>query len=317
MIQNGLISDPPGLSFYVKVLNLDGSNRVDAKGLQLYRSIRGTNLVESFYELLTRSFGHTQAGAFYSDCLLTFVRHQHNWRASLRNRPCFPQLRHYDGEAIDIVNDLYEFCIGNPKYPKWVGISPYGIVPSSTNATAPQRDHAPSNKITTSKDYIASRQQTDIPYLPVYGKEEYMLFNNLMKDAIREGTTLNSKSTFLTMADKWNEFARGDQNKIYYKSEVHLARHYKRWRKNQSKREAISHVSLKRLLEALQRSSAPLPTNRNANEDNNTVDVMQQLALDEPLPGPGGRFELERYFYFYSPSKTSCTHSCEKKTKGN
>ena len=51
--------------------------------------------------------------------------------------------------------------------------------------------------------------------------------------------------------------------------------------------------SLKRLLEALQRSSAPLPTNRNVNEGNNTVDVMQPLALDEPLPGPGGRFEEE------------------------
>ena len=160
MIQLGFISDPPGISFYVQLFDAhDGTPKLDQKGLQLYRSIRGTSLVESFHELLTRSFGHTQAGPYYSDCLLTLVRHTHNWRASMRNRPGFPQLHHYDGEAIDIVNDLHEFCFAQVKYPNWIGadkgrlspdVSPYGIV-TGLNASVVSCPKAFQN----SKDYIA------------------------------------------------------------------------------------------------------------------------------------------------------------------
>ena len=289
MITNGLISDPPGVSFYVKLLDENGCPKLDSQGLQLYRSIRGTSLVESFHELLTRSFGHTQAGAFYSDSLLTLVRHYHNWRASLRNRPNFPRLRHYDGEAIDVVNELYEYCFGTPKYPQWLGtndgilpreVSPYGVVPSSEDENILFSEGT--KPIKTSRDYIAFRQGTDIAYLPVYGENDYKLFSELMKEAIKNGNSLNSKTTFATMAEKWNEIALGDTNKIYGKLEVHLARHYKRWQQNQSKREAISKVCLKSLLKTLQRT---LPLNGMVKVGNETMEV-DPLHLDAPLPNP-------------------------------
>jgi len=116
--------------------------------------------------------------------------------------------------------------------------------------------------------------------MPVYGKAEYALFNRLMRHAIRESASLNSKVTFTTMADRWNGQAQGDDNKILKKLEVHLARHYKRWRRNQSKREAISKLDLKRLINALQHSS---PIDGMVTENN--VDIeFDSLPLDALNP---------------------------------
>ncbi len=116
MVKSGFLSDPSGYSFYVRRYNKDGTTMSDKKGLQLYRSIRGTSNLESLYQTLVTCFGHSYSGAWYSDCLLTLVRHQHNWKASLRNDRNFPKLHHYDGTLIDRVNELYEFCFGRPKY---------------------------------------------------------------------------------------------------------------------------------------------------------------------------------------------------------
>ena len=183
MTRAGYLSDPHGVSFYVNLYNEDGTLHLDKRGLQLYRSVRGTSLVESLHELLTRSFGHTRAGARYSDNLLTKLRHNSNWRASLRNRPGFPQLRHYDGKAVDIVNDLYEECFGTLKYPEWAGIndimlpkgvSPFGVVKDLRNVDF----EGSSKKIRNNADYIASRQGTAKACLPVKGKDEYVLFCN-------------------------------------------------------------------------------------------------------------------------------------------
>ena len=95
MTQAGYLLDPNGVSFYVNLYNEGGTFfHLDKRGLQLYRSFRGTSLVESLHELLTRSFGHTRAGACYSDNLLTKLRHNSNWSALVRNHPGFPQLWH-------------------------------------------------------------------------------------------------------------------------------------------------------------------------------------------------------------------------------
>lgn len=159
MIEKGFVSDPPGISFYVKKLNYDGTPKVDQKGLQLYRCLRGTGKVESLHEMYTRCLGHTRAGAQYTDCLLAEIRKVYNWRMSLLHRPNFPQLRHYNGQAIDLVNDLYESCFNAPKYPSWVsandvvippGVSPYGIVPN-------EGFNSIDRKVTNSQDYIAAR----------------------------------------------------------------------------------------------------------------------------------------------------------------
>lgn len=137
--------------------------------MQLYRSIRGTSSLESLHRILSNNFGHTYAGPHYSDCLLALIRHNRNWRASIEHRPDFPKLRHYDGLAIDRINDLYVEIFGEPKYRNWVHtndalppsphVSLFGITPiiseyneetQSCTAFVPGRN---------GKDFLASRQE--------------------------------------------------------------------------------------------------------------------------------------------------------------
>ena len=139
----------------------------------------------------------------YSDCLFTVVRHHLNWRASMRNRSGFPKLRHYDGGAIDKVNEYYERCFGHLKYTSWVctndclpqtqpAQSLYGtIVPiheEQLNTKFVQNGVVDIQKITTTRDYVAVRQGTNIPYLPVEGVEPNKLFVRLLKEAIGESS---------------------------------------------------------------------------------------------------------------------------------
>jgi hypothetical protein len=267
LLKSGLLTDPPGFSFYVKKMDSNGIPMKDKYGLQLYRSIRGTSLLESLHQMLARSFGHTYAGAWYSDSLLTLILHYSNWRASIRNRPGFPKLRHYDGQAIDKVNEYYEKCFGRLKYPTWIcmndclldtapGTTLFGIVPIADNP--PGNSNIVVNgivqveKIRNTRDYIALRQGDDIGYSPVEGEIETKLFLDFMQEAIRSGTSLSSNQTFIDMASEWNPKARGKENGIYKKTAVLLARRYKRWRKNSSKREAINAPESRQLSNALE-----------------------------------------------------------------
>ena len=76
-IKGGYGSDPPTMSIYVRKTDMYGKYFVDADGLYLYRSLRGTSNLESLHQYLTTSFGHTVAGPYYSDVLFAVVRHQY------------------------------------------------------------------------------------------------------------------------------------------------------------------------------------------------------------------------------------------------
>jgi hypothetical protein len=267
LIKSGLLSDPPGYSFYAKKMNSNGLPMKDKYGLQLYRSIRGTSLLESLHQFLTRSFGHTRSAPFYSDSLLTLVTHGYNWRTSIRNRPGFVKLRHYDGLAIDRVNEFYEKCFGKVKYPNWrstndslphnllPGTSLFGIVkmPGTTgNTTMVKNSVVQVAKIKNSDDYLSLRQGTDIPFKPVEGKIENELFVTFIKQAINSSTSLSSFQTFVDIADEWSRQARGKDNSIYMKRAIHIARRYKRYRDNLSKREAFNTTEAQQTINALE-----------------------------------------------------------------
>ena len=137
-IKKGDTSDPPCISMYVPKTNKYGFKMVDKDDLVLYRSIRGTSNLESLHQYLTTSFGHTVAGPWYSDILLTVVRHFYNWRMSMKNRPNFPSVMHYDSLLIDRINNLYENIFGHRKHQEWSTYnenlphkSAYGVVPVS------------------------------------------------------------------------------------------------------------------------------------------------------------------------------------------
>ena len=135
MIRKGHASDPKHMSMYIPKTNNYGQPMVDQDGLMLYRSLRGTSNLESLHQYLTTSFGHTVSGPWYSDTLLTIVRHMYNWRMSRKNRPGFPPVMHYDGLLIDQINNNYEIIYGISKYREWTTCnenlptsSAYGIV---------------------------------------------------------------------------------------------------------------------------------------------------------------------------------------------
>ena len=192
-ILRGEYSDPPNqdCSLYCRKTDAYGREMTDENGLPLYRSLRGTSLLESLHQKLTKAFGHTMAGVMYSDCLLALLRHQTNWRASERNRPDFPQVRHYEGLLIDAVNELYESVFGERKYANWdssdkymVELSPFGIVP--LDKEGPDSRHVdPVEGLTKSLHYLSVRQRSNIPFTPVETAEEKRLFNQLVSQLLQ------------------------------------------------------------------------------------------------------------------------------------
>jgi hypothetical protein len=136
MVANGYLSDPPHVDLYVHTKNWKGEPMIDQDGgLWLFRSFCGSSLLESLHQYLMTSFGHTCAGPWYTDCVLTILWHCYNWRASERNRPNFPKLGNCNECTLDRVKELYEFISGSPKYWDWMHFndtcvhqSPYGIV---------------------------------------------------------------------------------------------------------------------------------------------------------------------------------------------
>ena len=104
------------------------------------------------------------------------------------------------------------------------------------------------NGMFTSTSYIAYRQGSLIPYLPVKGLAENTLFRDYIMDAIANEQSLGASNTFIEMANKWNERARGAENGIYKKQLIHLVRKYKNYRKIRSKEDAINNPDAIELL---------------------------------------------------------------------
>lgn len=262
LVKKGFGSDPEGLSLYVPKTDKYGKQMIDADGLPLYRSLRGTSNLESLHQYLTTSFGHTASGPRYSDCLLTLVRHFFNWRMSLKNRPGFPKLLHYDGRLIDRINNYYELIFGYPKYKEWMSFnealpleSPYGIVKvqnpltSSTPLLQNDRDELKKN---TMLHYLARRQQCSLPVLPIRGENEKKLVYQKMKDIVEKNENLDSDAVIEQLTKDWNENEVSIEKKIYPKLPSHFIKYIKQWRKNQSTRDAALASGANRLSAAVE-----------------------------------------------------------------
>lgn len=71
-VRNGWVSDPDGISLYVKI-------RLDKEGLTVYRCLRGTNSVEGgIHMVLMRIFGSLNASVELADSAIADWRHRHN-----------------------------------------------------------------------------------------------------------------------------------------------------------------------------------------------------------------------------------------------
>ena len=287
MVKKGYASDPPSLSMYIPKNNHNGAPMVDKDGLVLYRSIRGTSNLESLHQYLTTSFGHTMAGPWYSDVLLAVVRHFYNWRMSIKNRPNFPGVTHYDGLLVDRINSLYEVIFGYPKHREWSSFNEnlpteyaYGIVPVNNAHTLNIKQISDADKRCFSEKstlfYLANRQKSIVPFLPIRGYREKKLIHRKLNHAIARDESLQNQTIFEKLSIDWNKTAVSISSKIYPKLPCHFARYVKGWRKNQDRRDAEIASGANRLSSALEHIPA----------DYLSRPIFETCPLDEPLLEP-------------------------------
>lgn len=267
LVKQGYASDPPHIAMYVPKTDRRGKKMVDQDGLQLYRSLRGTSNLESLHQYLTTSFGHTMSGPRYSDNLLAILRHYFNWRMSLKNRPNFPQLLHYDGRLIDRANYLYEVLFGYPKYRHWSVFndnlplqSSYGIVnikDELTTTLAYTEEDTECLKKNKMLSYLAKRQNSALPFLPIRGEAEKRLAHKKLNEIVSNDKSMSNQHVYDNLAETWNTHHVNISAKVFPKLAIHFSRHVKRWQKNQDTKDAEVASGAGKLSAALEH----IPTN--------------------------------------------------------
>ncbi len=243
-IERGDISDPPGVSFYFRMIDQTTNQpKVDKDGLPLWRCVRGTGSAECAHSQYTRCFGQVRAGPIYSVSVLKHHHHRQSMRASSRYRPNFPFYNHYDCQLIDATNALHFDLTGSPKDEGWpghdevacVGRSPFGIIPLLED-TSRKSAGPPCPYITPSEQFIAAAQGSDLPHTPVTKSSERFLFKKLIEESLKNGVRLSARQTFVDMARVWNsEYVKVPTSsaqpvKILPKYVGQLVSYYRLWR---------------------------------------------------------------------------------------
>ena len=291
LVKQGYASDPEHMSMYIPKTDSFGRVMVDKDGLQLYRSIRGTSNLESLHQYLTTSFGHTIAGPWYSDMLLTIVKHFYNWRMSRKNRPGFPPISHYNGLLLDRINNLYEIIYGHVKYRSWKSFNEnlplkavYGVVAVEESLTSDivcsDADKADIKKNTVLK-YLAHRQGCAVPFLPVRFEAEKKLAHRKLREAVANNESLSNMSLYQRICTDWNTHHVSVSSKVFPKLPIHFAKYVKGWQRNQNCRDAEISSGAHRLNQVLEHvppangkngtdsKFQPDPLNLNSTDDEN------------------------------------------------
>ena len=129
-----------------------------------------------------------------SDKLMAEWRHRYNQRVSERRRVGFPRLGHSDTWLIDSLQLLVERNHGVLLHPEWSNASDYISTRESFGTVAIhsaqlaaaieaiQLPPAPKDKpyrLTADQQYLCKTMGTQLPLLPVVGKAECQLFEQL------------------------------------------------------------------------------------------------------------------------------------------
>ncbi|KAK1227239.1 hypothetical protein PQX77_009768, partial [Marasmius sp. AFHP31] len=251
LIRKGHLSDPPGIPLY----NQYG---VDAKtGLPLYFCFRGTNLTEGgvHRHLIPKlptsgvSVRHVHA------CLLDFVL-CHNLKVGTFNSTGLPYHGHY---SIWLTNEIEEMKISlqpflsevQPK-PGWVNGNLYrcaaevtGIlpIPKDLRQEYSMNDYSTTEHINQLHWFLASRQHTQRPVLPIHNDEEKKLFRKMMASP---STYKNGEPNWKIISKSWNTGAGNDPT-ISYKLPEHLQLYYNgAWKTNTNIKQTLSQTSHER-----------------------------------------------------------------------
>ncbi|KAJ7153309.1 hypothetical protein C8R46DRAFT_1357190 [Mycena filopes] len=206
--QDGFLSDPPGYALYYKL-------GVDKDGLVCYRCVRGTNSVEGGVHMpLRRAFGSLRASPELTDVLLCNLRNRRNTKIGYMNRTGTKWKGHFNLWLSDEIVELAAEVGIRPSFPipdiLATRISTdecFGIIPVpkkmvhdlALNVIDPERVDSsqtaivyhrgtPAHRLTrlsttpiSTYDYLAMRQRTQHPVVPIHTTAEFKLFNTLMK----------------------------------------------------------------------------------------------------------------------------------------
>lgn len=167
--------------------------------------------------------------------------HRRNVRASIRNRPSFPKINHYEHYLIDQLEAVYMDLFKRHKYTWWPITSAYSVMeePFGMVPTVPSHEQ---EKVTDDmvKDYPPSMQfiakctKTTIPYIGINGKQEKLLYLKSVPQYIGSSGLDDQKFTkdwnsgCLKQADGTNhsEVPAGT-NQIWRKKAFHIRSYYK------------------------------------------------------------------------------------------
>ncbi|KAJ7151286.1 hypothetical protein C8R43DRAFT_951101 [Mycena crocata] len=235
-VRKGYLSDPPGISLYY----LKGKDR---DGLNLYRTIRGTNSVEGgFHMAIRRIFGSLRASPELAECILINWILRRNKRVGFHNRSGKKYRGHFDLALRDEIVELAVTAGIKPSFPLPRVLSTR-IATSETIGILPiAKSLAENLNITT----LPRRQMTDIPHhrdtpvhfltrlctkppniyrylqlrqlalyavVPVHTHKEYLTFKMVIDDSKfrKAGRTIHpphehwKNINFTKLAQSWNE----------------------------------------------------------------------------------------------------------------
>jgi hypothetical protein len=198
-VEKSCLSDPEDFNLYVK-------KRKDRDGLQIYRCLRGTNAVELWHQYLEMRFSSWAAGPDFAQAAMDLLLNRRNCRASVRNRPNFPDFGHYEHYLIDEINDLFTYLYGERRYQHWNPRSEtkilresFGIVPILPLELQEEVTEADVIGYPNSLKRLAILTKCKVPMLGMYGREEKLVFIKAVPKYIF-GDSINAEK----MANDWN-----------------------------------------------------------------------------------------------------------------
>ncbi|KAJ7196492.1 hypothetical protein GGX14DRAFT_672632 [Mycena pura] len=202
----GYLSDPQGYILYYVIGR-------DKDGLNIYRTIRGTNSVEGgFHMAIRRVFGSLRASPELAECILFNWILRRNQRVGCKNRTGRKFNGHYD---IWVRDEIYELAVElgcKTSFPvprilstriatsETIGIVPLSLslakelsittLPRPSVVGLPHHRDTPvhtltrlSTKPTNRYRYLQLRQSTLTPVLPVHTHKEYITFKQHINNA--------------------------------------------------------------------------------------------------------------------------------------
>ncbi|KAJ6547247.1 hypothetical protein B0H19DRAFT_1266182 [Mycena capillaripes] len=238
----GFLSDPPHIALYY----IMGTDR---DGLNLYRTVRGTNSVEGGVHMLVRRIsGSLQASLTLTEAILGNWFNCRNRRIGHHNRTGKKWTQHFDIWLLnDIVEAAIEFFGVLPITPEVAEEAAIVCLPTVDVVNAPHHHDTTSyalsrfsTKFVNLYRYLQLRQRTIAPVIPVHTQPEFVLFKDIVTGFISAPLTSSPEdvykyTNYIEFAKFWNRKVVAQSAtildtgaRIYFKLPEQLLRHHKK-----------------------------------------------------------------------------------------